>query len=235
MSTMPRRKERDESFHTHMLTVPLRWENGYVFVNPKKTQDTVKATITFDPGRTIHGKIVGPDGRPLAGVQAAGVQATGEHDPTTFRTDAFTIYALDPSRSRTVYFRHAAINLIGSITLRGDEKETPLVKMQPGAAITGRVLDAAGKPLAGMEISVFFSEAKPDELIRQKLLSGRWGKITTTDADGRFRLEGLFAGLEFGVLAGRPGHRSAAVSYGPVTLKAGEVRDLGERREETPR
>lgn len=235
ISTMPRRKERDECFDTHMLSAPLRWENGYAFVNPKKTDKTVKVSISFDSGRTIHGRIVGPDGHPLAGVQGAGIQATGEHDPTTFRTDAFTICALDPHQPRTVYFRHAAKNLIGSITLRGDETETPLVKMQPGAAITGRVLDAAGKPLPGMEVSLQFSEAKPDGLIREELLDGKWGKITTTDADGRFRLEGMFPGLEFEVYAGRPGHRSPSAAFGPVTLKAGEVRDLGERREQSPR
>ncbi len=86
-----------------------------------------------------------------------------------------------------------------------------------------------------MEVTLQFSEAEPDELIRRVLLSGNWGKITTTDPEGRFRLEAMFPGLQFEVYAGRPGHRSAAVSYGPVTLKAGELRDLGERREEASR
>jgi RNA polymerase sigma factor (sigma-70 family) len=226
------RDDKAESFDTHMLTWPLRWENGYALVHPKKTQETVNVVIRFHPGQTIHGRIVGLDGRPLAGVQAVGVQANGENGPTTFRTDAFTVYALDSSRPRIVYFRHAAKNLVGTLTLRGDEQEMPVVKMQPAAAVIGRVLDAVGKPLAGMEISIQFSEAEPDQLIRQELLGGRWGNLTTSDADGRFRLAGLFPGLEFQVFSGHPGHRSVAVSFEPVTLKAGEVRDLGARRDQ---
>ncbi|HTU90402.1 MAG TPA: carboxypeptidase-like regulatory domain-containing protein [Gemmataceae bacterium] len=229
------RHDKEEYFNTHMLISPLRWENGYALVHPKKTDETVKVVISFDPGRTIRGKMVDPDGRPLAGVQAAGVYAAGEHDPTTFRTDAFTVYALDPNRPRTVYFRHAAKNLVAAITLRGDEKVAPVVKMQPGAAVVGRVLDAAGKPLAGMEVSIQLSESEPDGLIRQELLGGGRRPLTTTDADGRFRLEGLFPGLEFQVYAGHPGHRSMAASFGSATLKSGEVRDLGERREQTER
>ena len=46
-------------------------------------------------------------------------------------------------------------------------------------------------------------------------------------ADGRFRLDGMFPGLEFMVYATQPGHRTTAADFGKVTLKAGEVRALG--------
>jgi hypothetical protein len=59
-------------------------------------------------------------------------------------------------------------------------------------------------------------------------LYGGSGHLTTTGADGRFRLEGMFPGLEFEIFAGHPGHRSLAVSFDPITLKDGEVRDLGD-------
>ena len=224
---------KEEFFDTHVLIHPLHWENGYALVDPTKTEETVKVVIRFDPGRTIHGKIVGPDGRPLPGVQAAGVQATGERGPTTFPTDSYTAYALDPSRPRTVYFRHEGQNLIGSVTFRGDEKEAPVVKMQPASAVIGRVLDAAGKPMAGMEISFQLTEWGADELIRQKLY-GRLPRLATTDAEGRFRLEGMFPGLKMELYAGQPGRRVLAVSFGPVTLKPGEVCDVGDRRAESP-
>lgn len=231
---LSKRNAKEEFFNTHMLNYPLRWQNGYALVHPKKAEEIVKVVIRFDPGGTIRGKIVGPDGKPLSGVQATGVQGTNENEPTTFRTDDFTVYALDPRRPRTVYFRHAAKKLVGSITLRGDETEMPIVKMQPAATVIGRVLDAAGKPAAGMQVSIQFTGAEPDDLIRQHHLC-HWDKPPITDADGRFRLEGMFPGLEFEVFAQHPGHRSIAINYKPVTLKPGEVRDLGERREQPRR
>ncbi len=223
---------QQESFNTHLQIHPLGWENGYAVIQLTKKDETVKGVIRFDPGRTIHGKIVGPDGRSLTAVQAVGVQATEEHGPTTLRTDAFTVYALD--RPRTLYFRHEGKNLVGTVTLRGDETEAPLVKMQPAAGVIGRVLDAAGKPMAGMEVSIQFSEFGADQLIRQKLY-GRLPTLATTGADGRFRLEGMFPGLEFEIFAGHPGHRSLAVSFTPVILKVGEVRDGGDFRVKPPR
>ena len=233
LSTAHQDLSKEEYFDTHRMVHPLHWENGYALIDSAKTEETVKVVIGFDPGRTMHGKIVGPNGRPLSGLQAIGVQATDERGPTTFPTDAFTVYALDPSRPRTVYFRHAGQNLIGSVTLRGDEKAAPVVKMQPASAVVGRVLDAAGKPRAGLAISFQLTAPRADELIRQKLY-GRLPSLATADADGRFRLEGMFPGLEMEIYAGQPGRRILAVSFGPVTLKPGEVRDVGERREANP-
>jgi RNA polymerase sigma factor (sigma-70 family) len=218
----------NEYFNTHRLISPLRWENGYALVHPAAGAEAVRVTIRFAPGRTVRGKVVGPDGRPLAGARAVGVQATDERGPTTLRADDFAVYALVEKQPRTVYFLHERKQLVGALTLWGGE-EAPVVKMGPAAAVTGRVLDAAGKPLAGVEVSFQMSDAGPDELIRQKLYRGRVAP-STTDADGRFRLGGLFPGLEFSVFATQPGHRSGLAAFDPVTLKAGEVRDLGEKR-----
>lgn len=133
-----------------------------------------------------------------------------------------------------MYFRHEGKKLIGTATLRGDEAEPPLVKMQSAASVVGRVLDAKGKSMAGMEVTIQFSESEPEELIRQTLLGAGSAPLTTTDADGRFRLDGMFPGLEFTVSVGHPGLRSAIISFDPVTLKAGECRDLGDSRAKSP-
>jgi RNA polymerase sigma factor (sigma-70 family) len=224
----------DEVLDTNVLIHPLRWENGYAVIDPKKKAETVQVVLRFDPGRTKRGKIVGPDGRPLTGVKAVGVQATDERCPTTFSTDAYSVFALDPSRPRTMYFWHKEKNLIGAATLRGDETEAPLVKMRAAGVVTGRMCDEAGKPIAGLEISFQLSKRQPDGAIRQTLHGGAL-RSAITGTDGRFRLEGMFPGLELTVFAGRPGLRSVAISFPSITLKDGEVRDLGDGREESSR
>jgi RNA polymerase sigma factor (sigma-70 family) len=225
---------KEDLFNTHHLIYPVRWENGYALVHPSVTETTLKVSIGFDPGRTITGKIVDPESHPLAGVKAVRVQATDERDPTRLPTENFTAYAFEPGQTRTLYFWHEPKNLVGTATLRGGQAESPVVKLQPAATILGRVLDAAGKPLAGMEISFQLANAEPDEAIRQKLHRSEPTR-TVTDKEGRFQLTGMFPGFAFTVFATKPGHRSTAIVFGPVTPKAGEVRDLGEQRLPNPR
>jgi RNA polymerase sigma factor (sigma-70 family) len=221
---------QEEFFATHRELIPVHWFNGYALIRPTKKDETVITTIRLNAGRTLHGKIVGPEGQPLRSVQAVGIQATDEHGPTTFPTDAYTVYALDPSRQRTVYFLHKAKNLVGTLTLKGDETKAPLVKMQAAATVVGRVLDVKGKALADMDVSIQLTDAIADMLIRQTLYRGA-DSFTTTDAEGRFRLQGMFSDLELTVYAQRPGHRSSDVAFEPVTLQAGEIRDLGDFQE----
>ena len=46
--------------------------NTLVEIDPKAGEDSVKADIELDPGRTLKGKLVGPDGEPVVGALMLG-------------------------------------------------------------------------------------------------------------------------------------------------------------------
>jgi hypothetical protein len=217
-------------FATAGVIWPLHWENGYALIAPTQP-GVVRVEIELDPGSSMSGRIVDPDGKPLAGAKAVGLGGQ-EFQPTTFPTDAFTAYALDHSRPRTMYFVHADRKLVGSVTVRGDEKEPPVAKLRPWSEVIGRVLDHDGKPVGKAQVWFQMAQSDKDESIRSKLYGHR--HTTTTDADGRFRLPGMFPDYEFSVHVNKPGYRTL-LSFGAATLKSGEVKDLGERRFADPR
>jgi RNA polymerase sigma factor (sigma-70 family) len=229
MEIGPKSRADEEVFNTGNTTQPLRWENGYAVINPGTRDESVICAIQFDPGRTVSGKVVGPDGKPVVGAKAVGVQSTDEMRPTTFRTDTFTAYALDSTRPRELFFLHQGRKLVGMRTLRADEKDTPVVKLLPWAAVTGRVLNADGTPAAGVQISFQMSDSETDEAVRQKLHRG--SRPVETDTNGRFLLEGLFPGCGVTIFASKPGYRAGILSFQPPLIPiAGEVKDLGETR-----
>jgi hypothetical protein len=228
MEIGPKSRADEEIFNTANTIQPLRWENGYAIINPGAKDASIVITIPFDPGRTVSGKIVGPDGKPVIGAKAVGIRSTDEMRPITLRTDTFTAYALDLARPREVYFLHEGRKLIGMGTLRGDEKDTPVVKLQPWAAVSGRVLNADGTSAPGVDISFQMDDMQTDEAVRQKLHRGR--RPVETDANGRFLLEGLFPGCNVEVFGSKPGYNTGISFRPPLIPKSGEVKDLGETR-----
>jgi RNA polymerase sigma factor (sigma-70 family) len=228
-SAMAKTRDRsldDEAFATGKMMYPLRWENGYAIIDPGPKDEVVKVEISFDRGRSVAGKVVGPDGKPLAGAQVLGIQATNEFRPTTLRGDTFTVHALAPGRPREMYFLHREKKLAGAITVRANDREA-VVRMAPWATVTGRVLSPDGKPAAGAEVSFQLVDGLADERVRQKLYHDRSRSTERTDTNGRFRIEGMFPGLEVGVYANTPGLRVSAGSR-PVIPKSGETVDVGD-------
>jgi RNA polymerase sigma factor (sigma-70 family) len=215
----------DEAFATSSVMWPLRWENGYALINPGPKDARLKVHIRLDPGRTVRGRVVGPDGRPLAGARAIGVQATNEERPTTFRSDRFTAHALTPDRPREMVFVHPEKKLAGTITVRVGDRE-PVVTLRPWAVLVGRVLNPDGTPAVNASVTFQFTDGIADELIRQKIYRDSQWVAARTDRAGRFRLEGMFPGQEVGVSAHAPGLRFGSGSR-PVIPKPGETVDLG--------
>ena len=125
----------EESFATGMLSWPLHWENGYAIIDAKPTEKVLKVTIPFDPGLSVSGTVVGPDGKPVTGALATGMQATDGMRPTSVPTDQFTAAALTAGGSRTLFLVHDAKGLVGTRTVKSTDREL-VVKMQPWGIIT---------------------------------------------------------------------------------------------------
>jgi len=170
-------------------------ENAVKVVDFPEKPGEVKVDLVVDPGKTVAVRVRDADGKPLSGTVVAGMTASW---PNTFRVekDAFTAYALDPAHPRRLLFYHAGRNLAGTLTLRGDEKEAPVVRLGPAGAVTGRVLDADGEPIAGAVVGLYFTDRTAQELERQRD-QGR--EVVRTGKDGRFRLEGLVPNVKFGL------------------------------------
>jgi hypothetical protein len=96
------------------------------------------------------------------------------------------------------------------------------IRLQPWATLTGRLVDEDGKPLARVSVFAHCTIAE------QEIEMVRLGSVFT-DADGKFRLDGLVPNVEYELdyrelkPNGRGGTLLKAEKIGP-----GAERDLGE-------
>jgi RNA polymerase sigma factor (sigma-70 family) len=189
-------------------------------INPKKGATAVSCDLVLDPGRTVAVQVRGPDGKPLEGARAHGRLARGgwEHDllPAEFR-----MYGVDPDRGRTLLLQHLGKNLTARVEIKGDERGPVVVTLRPGAAVVGRILDDRGRPLRRAGITVDFRPAKGGLLHLHS-------REFRTDAEGRFRIDGLLPELTWSadVLPPEGGYRR--LIFKDLSLKGGETKDLGD-------
>jgi RNA polymerase sigma factor (sigma-70 family) len=198
--------------------------------------------ILLDPGREVQGRLVGPDGKPLTGAIVYGLAHIPQkmanwsyrNDPAyraridrrTLETDRFSAAGFTLESVRTVTFLHTGRKLIANVVLRADHKGPLTVRLEPWGAVTGRVVDTNGKPVAGLAVSLLYpSQDGPALLtpgtagVAAGLLPPGWPLCT--DAGGRFRVEGLIPG---------PKHQLTFTAgvIREVSTRPGEVRDLGD-------
>jgi RNA polymerase sigma factor (sigma-70 family) len=195
---------------------------------------TGKANLELLADRGTTGKITVQDaeGRPLAGAWVSGL---ADYGAITFRmTDpTATVYALDVERPRTLAFYHPEKRLGGTATVRGDEKEPVVAKIEPLGRVTGRLLDIDRQPLAGLSVVLDLRREIDTALYRT---AGSAGVVAVTDKDGRFTLDAVVPGMRFGlqVRRGRDFYSIIPI-VGQRQLKAGETFDCGERIAATAR
>jgi RNA polymerase sigma factor (sigma-70 family) len=185
--------------------------------------------VQVDPGLSVTGKVLQPDGKPLRGAMMLG-RTAGWFTPTSLEEAAFTVVALGKHEDRELVFVHLKRKLAGRLVLHGDEKKDVTVQLGPWATVTGRVRNEDGKPMANVRIHLGYTRSF-------FFIPTTWWApqpaFFQTDRDGRFRAEGLVPGMKallsastdkkmFLPLAGTPdGQRQ-------LSFKAGEVQDLGD-------
>jgi RNA polymerase sigma factor (sigma-70 family) len=190
-------------------------------------EGTEKATVTLsaERGKTLTVRVEDSDGKPLPGAIVSGMT---ELWPITFSLEKaeWTIYALDGKRQRHVVFYHRERKLAGHIIVRGNEKEAVTVRLEPVGAVTGRLLDPDGQPIAGVEVSLSMPLQVESELFRY--LNAQKEPVKT-DKDGRFRLDGVMPKLIFqlGLRKGRT-YYTGEPKIGSKQVGAGKTLDLGD-------
>ncbi len=194
-------------------------------LDPKDS--TAEVNLQVDPGRTIEIRPVDPEGRPVAGTSATGIGDLFGSIPQDQPATTITIRALHPSHPRRVTVRHHGRKLIGSVYLRGDEAGPITLRLQPWGTITGRIVDDEGEPRPNVGI-MSAGDPDPERPERQAILpGGDIGGGVRLGPDGRFRLEGLVPGLEYGGDAAQ-GVMLTGRLFREIVVKPGEVRDLGD-------
>jgi RNA polymerase sigma factor (sigma-70 family) len=206
--------ERDDEDGLHEAFGYMPQSNFAAFarIDPAKGSETLRRDIALVRGWTFTGTLLGPDGKPLAGAVLGG---SGE----PLKTAEFTVRRFNPRRPRPVFFRHPAKGLVGLAQPPKEDGGSVTVRMTPGAAIKGRLVDADGSPRAGVELWVSFLPREEPHWNEHGL-----GEQIKTDRDGRFRIDALLPGLEYFMSLDHTGIR---IGQG---LRAGETKDLGDIR-----
>ncbi|MBI2826518.1 MAG: carboxypeptidase regulatory-like domain-containing protein [Planctomycetia bacterium] len=156
--------------------------------------------VTMDKAAPLTGRVISPDGTPLADVAVLGYSKTGVEKPGEFEYGSFAkarsaadgTFRLNfveggPSVFWIVPEKHAPRQILSG-TKRGDWGD---VRMEAGVAITGQVVDAEGKPVAGVWVTL--SDEQSQREIQMPVASAL-NRSAQTDAEGHFALAPLKPG-----------------------------------------
>jgi hypothetical protein len=164
-------------------------------------------------------KIQDAEGKPLPEVDVWGAANRVEGD-------SCTIYGEATDKPRFLVFYEPKQKLAGTLKLKAGEKWPPVVKLKPTGSVTGRLLDADGKPLAGIVVAPRYRDSMANNM-NSRVHETR---PVASDANGAFTLDSLIPELPF-ELSFRRGRRDFAHQTKPadatVQIKPGACRDVG--------
>ncbi len=214
------------AFSTYPSIVVASNFNRLIEINPKAGEKSFEKNIELNRGNIVTGKVVDEKGNPLTGYHISGNTAVGVWSYKPAEESRFKVYAFDPKSPRRITLIHNEKKLAGSIVVEGDPPDKLEVEMKPWSTIKGRLLDSSGEPMAG---TIIFS--LPD--LRRARMSPRLprGKFRT-DAEGRFRIEGLAADAGYIISAMTDETILKRELIANVKLNPGEVKDLGDLKVE---
>jgi len=193
-------------------------------INLDPKLETAELDLQVDAGRTIAVNPVDPEGRPVAGTTASGVNDLSTE--YSQQSPTIEIHALDPSQPRRVIVKHVGRKLIGSVYLKGDETGPLTIRLQPYGTITGRIVDEDGRPRGGVGIMSAGGLMPERPAERGILPGGSVGGGIRIGRDGRFRVEGLVPGLKYGASASDESNYFGELFH-DLTVTPGELKDLG--------
>jgi hypothetical protein len=206
---------------------PSAW-NAAVLLEPGEKEQGLVKDLALERPLERKGRVVGPDGKPLAGAMVFGLTPR-EHGAKTLEGSEFTVRGINPRAPRHLLFFHKEKNLGLFLKELPGEKDGPVtVKLEACGAVTGRMVDRDGQPVAKMHLD-FAATAE-------------WGSVgaprqaVTTDKDGRFRAEGLVPGYRYTFSGLAPGVKyEQSPGLWSVVVRPEEKKDMGDLQAERKR
>lgn len=192
-------------------------------ITPDAKAEVVHLDIEMDPGAKVGLRVVDPQGKPVEGVSAIGRADRGSQDREPQSASTFDVESLGPGEDRTVVIQHEARKLGRVIHVKpgDDAKERVVVKLEPAATITGRVVDADGQPVPGALVG---TQPQPGGDFSPRLPEIVSGK------DGRFTFANLPVGCQYGLFA-RSGASYVDTKFAfkrDINVRPGETTDIGD-------
>jgi uncharacterized GH25 family protein len=165
---------------------------GMIQKNAKLKDPPFFARVLLDPAEALTGRIVGPDGEPLADVPLLAYSRTAERDSSEYgsffraKSKADGTFRLNlvkggPSVFWIVPEKYAPRQIVSG-TKRGDWGNVP---MEEGVTVSGQVVDATGKPMPGVWVNVTDNKSRRDI---QMPVASALRRSAQTDDEGKFQL-----------------------------------------------
>lgn len=145
------------------------WETVSADGRPRLTRD-----VALAPEARAHGRVLGADGIPVAGVTVHVVSDVGGASAHSDRSGRFDLGGLAAGAARWLTSHPSIARVEGTCTLVRGASTAIAITLAPTARIVGRVVDEAGHGLEGWRLSA------------QAGAGGRHD--ATTDSDGAFTL-----------------------------------------------
>src|SRR5262245_11548592 len=227
IEALRRALQGDALFWTHE-GIRTRWTKLYfetfdalavVELNPKAPR---RYEITVDPGETVKGRVLDPDGQPLAGARASRLTEHGLWTMTPLGAE-FEARQVQAGKPRFVLFWHEERKLGAVWRPRLREPNTYDVRLQPNGSASGRLADKDGEPQPDHAIEVFFRT--PGETAWSPWFPQ---KSVRTDAKGRFELSNLPEGVEFSLRYNLKKSPALGRYTREFRVQPGEATDLGD-------
>lgn len=169
---------------------PKEWR--YVEVESGKT--TSEVDFKLNPGVTVVGNVIGPDGNPMSGVPVFDIHILSGKTTESGENGKFALQGLEPGTIVTIqaYQKELVLGASAGVEVKEPPGEELTLKLQKCAMITGCVLDEENNPIKGAGIYLVITCRGEPTMSRRTI---------TTDASGHYKIRNVIPGTVYRVEA----------------------------------
>lgn len=219
-----------QEYGTHNgLSLGGSWLNqrdyeAIVLVNPFKDAAPLRLTATLLKDHPRDISLVDTLGQPVEGAMPLMHKIHGPlNRDEVISAVTFPLAGLSVAHDQAITFHHDQRKLVGFLSIRGDSDAPVTVKLQPWAAITGRIVTADGQP-----VEIDFKRVS-GPVITNDQMSGYIFRRSVME-NGAFRISGLVPGHSYSCqkVVSKRGRSIEMDVFKGLILEPGEVHDLGD-------